>query len=66
MPDMPAALGKMPFALPRLLGPLGLALLIGCASSGPVLRLEPGQHKPVVHLARGDRAPVDLDSEAFH
>ena len=62
---MLARLGKVCLALPRLLGPLGLALLMGCASSMHSLRVGPEQHGPVVYLGPGDRAPVDLDSESF-
>ena len=57
--------GKKRRACPPRLGFLVLALLVGCSSSAPVLRLEPGQSEPTVHIASGGRAPVQVDSTAF-
>lgn len=65
MPDMRALLGKMRWALSHRLGPLVLALLVGCSGSTQILRLEPGQPEPIVHIAPGDRAPVRVDSAVF-
>ncbi|KFE66801.1 hypothetical protein [Hyalangium minutum] len=65
MPDMRALQGKMRWVLSHRLGPLALALLVGCSSSTRILRLEAEQPEPIVHIAPGDRAPVRVDSAAF-
>lgn len=55
----------MPSPPPFRLGPLLLALLLGCAGSSPSLRVEKQQHTSVVHVHSGTRTPVQWDKAAF-
>jgi hypothetical protein len=55
----------MPFPPPCRLGPLLLALLMGCASSSQGLRVETEQHASVVHVLSGAPMPVQTDQEEF-
>lgn len=65
MPDTRVLLGKRCWTHAYRLWLGVLVLLAGCSGSAPVLRLEPGQPEPTVHIRPGDRAPVQVDSESF-
>jgi len=59
-------ISKATFPLPCRLLSLGLvALLVGCAGSSRVLRLETEQNESVVHIPQGARAPATLSEHDF-
>jgi hypothetical protein len=65
MPHMLAVICRAIFMPLYRLGPLLVALLMGCSGSSQGLRVETEPHGSVVYIPRGARAPLELGKDAF-
>lgn len=52
--------------MPRWAVVLLFAVLVGCSTTTKVVRLDTGQGEPIVHVARGDVEPVEVNDDEFN
>ncbi len=52
--------------MPRWAVVLLFAVLVGCSTTTKVVRLDTGQGEPIVHVARGDVEPVEVNNDEFN